>query len=623
MSQTAEQESVGAASAAAAPPATMADLSRMLSRCSNRRSAYRIGLDFIADQFESPYVALRLDVDGGSVEQHVSANPSAEQSWSRICDGLILRARYHQTSQARFFQSQGVDHVFAVLTVPLIKDADDAVGAVAVVVACDRHEVARARLSELQATTAIIDLQAEGSRQGPSPPEVSSAFSKVAAYKSLAEFCFALTNTLKSNLGCDQVALGMVRGKSVELTCISGFDDLHPRSPGSQFIQQAMCECLDAAEIVCYQVSDSEDRSKIKAGRHLHKKWSASLGASPVASIPIFSDGTCTAIVSIRNPTHKTFSQRQLEKVQELVSPLAQGMMLLERANLSATRRARQYFVELGKSLADSGSPRRNYAIALLLAIAAWVAFGTISYRPAVSCVLEADGELQLSAPYAGTVAESFVRPGERVTAGQILARMDTRSLETERDQLQSELRRAQAVMTEAAQSGDLSRATEAHAEAAIASAQMHLVEQKLQAAAIRAPHDGVILEGRLEPRVGEVVALGEPLMKFAPQDQWKVHVHVPDHLAVQIAEGQLAELATAARPDVISPLRIDRIHAASQVEQGENVFTAEASFEGTPPDWIRAGMTGTTRVDVGRRPVWWVWAHRVVDSLRLLVWRM
>ncbi len=586
-----------------APVLAPAELVKKLEECTSLRSAYTAGLAYLAERFESPYAALRLDVDNSSADESIAASDSAKKSWSRHCDGMLLSSRYHQTSQARFFRSAGVDRTFAVLAVPLENKVDGGIGSVAVVLPCERRDMAAARLSELHAIAAVIDLQAEACRKRSRPSPQASVLAKVAAHQSLEEFCFALTNSLKTNLNCDQVALGLVRGKGVRLACVSGFDDLYPRSPGSQLIQQAMCECLDAGEVVCYQSENEKNGARVTTGHHLHKQWYASLGASPVASIPLFVQDNCVAVVSLRNPGGSPFKRDQLAKVQELVAPMMTGLLLLERANRSALRRAGDAAGRFLHGFVEPGSMKRKLAAAALLLAASWVAFGKIEYRLAAPCLVEPTGDLQLSAPFEGAIAASFVQPGDRVVDGQVLARMDTQTLVAEREKLLSELRRARVITRQASMAGDVAQAARAHSEAGIAQAQLKITEQKIAAAEIRAPAAGVILEGRLEPRLGEVVSLGEPLMRFAPQGQWKINVHVPEHSAAELVEGQVATAAISARPEIANELRITQVEAASQVEGGKNVFTAEAEFAGARPSGcVRAcgAWRGSTR-GVGR----------------------
>lgn len=623
MSQSTQSPPVEKASESRAPTHSASGLVAMLKGCTSLRSAYLSGLKYVAEKFNSPFVALRLDVDSGTVKEHVASNNSATKAWSRHCDGMMLSSRYRQNSQAKFFAAKGIKQTFAVLSVPLTNQEDGSIGAMAVVVACDRRDLASALLSELFAITAIIDLQAQASRRPPGARQETSALSKVAAHASLNEFCFTLTNSLKSNIGCDQVALGLVRGKSVKLFCVSGFDDVYPRSPGSQQIQQAMCECLDAGELVCYQAESESDESRVTTGHHLHKQWYASLGASPVASIPLFVAEKCVAVVSLRNPGGNSFSRPLLAKVQELVTPMMPGLLLLERADQTALQRALKETGSFAKSFTQPGSIRRKVFAAVLLVTAAWVIFGKTEYRLAVPCTVQSTDDLQLSAPFEGAIAEAFVRPGDEVTAGQVLVRMDTDALESQRDKLLAELRRANIATLQASTNGNVAEAAESQADRDIAKVRLEVVERKLAEATIRAPSNGIILEGQLEPRLGEIVSLGEPLLRFAPSGRWDVDILVPDSSAAEIQIGQLVNVAVSARPEITNPMRIVLINAESQVEQGQNVFAAEAEFEGSPPKWLRAGMTGVARVEVGRRPVWWVWAHRAIDSVRLQLWKL
>lgn len=623
MTQSIQSSPVEKSTTQGAPIHSASDLVASLRKCTSLRSAYATGLKYIAEKFNSPYAAFRLDVDSGTVEDHIAANDSATKAWSRHCDGMMLSTRYRQNSQAKFFAANGIKQIFAVLSVPLTNQQDGSIGAMAVVIACERRDLAAALLSELFAITAIIDLQAQTARQPASQKQETSALAKVAAHASLNEFCFTLTNSLKSNIGCDQAALGLVRGKSVKLYCVSGFDDVYPRSPGSQQIQQAMCECLDAGEVVCFQAESESDEGRVTTGHHLHKQWYASLGASPVASIPLFVGEKCVAVVSLRNPGGSSFTRPLLSKVQELVTPMMPGLLLLERANQTALQRGRQEIVTFTKSFSQPGGTRRKVLAAGLLIAAAWVIFGKTEYRLAVPCKVQTTDDLQLSAPFEGAIAEAFVRPGDEVTAGQALVCMDTDALESQRDKLLAELRRADIVTVQASMNGNVAEAAESQADSEIAKVQLKVIKQKLADATIRAPSDGVILEGRLEARLGEVVSLGEPLLRFAPAGRWDVDILVPDSSAAEIQIGQTANVAVSARPEITSPMRIVQINAASQVEQGQNVFAAEAEFEGSPPKWLRAGMTGVARVEVGQRPVWWVWAHRVIDSVRLQLWKL
>ncbi|MCH7925548.1 MAG: diguanylate cyclase, partial [Planctomycetes bacterium] len=74
---------------------------------------------------------------------------------------------------------------------------------------------------------------------------------------------------------------------------------------------------------------------------------------------------------------------------------------------------------------------------------------------------------------------------------------------------------------------------------------------------------------------------------------------------------------ASYARPEESRPFRIERIIPKAQVENGRNVFVAEARIGGRA-DWIRPGLEGVAKIQVGRRGVWWITLHRAIDYLRM-----
>ena len=52
----------------------------------------------------------------------------------------------------------------------------------------------------------------------------------------------------------------------------------------------------------------------------------------------------------------------------------------------------------------------------------------------------------------------------------------------------------------------------------------------------------------------------------------------------------------------------------------GHNVYVAEAYI--TPDaEWMRPGMEGVARIEVGPRRVWWITLHKCIDYLRLNYW--
>jgi len=144
-----------------------------------------------------------------------------------------------------------------------------------------------------------------------------------------------------------------------------------------------------------------------------------------------------------------------------------------------------------------------------------------------------------------GRIAERLVRRGQRVEAGEVLARLDERDLRARVDSARSALSQARAEATlagqELARIRDLFKRDVATRQqldqavsrqrattAAVDSAQARLVEARnaLDYAELRAPFGGVLTA--LLADAGDVVAVGQPVLRLAGDDRL-VEVAVPE----------------------------------------------------------------------------------------------
>jgi hypothetical protein len=78
--------------------------------------------------------------------------------------------------------------------------------------------------------------------------------------------------------------------------------------------------------------------------------------------------------------------------------------------------------------------------------------------------------------------------------------------------------------------------------------------------------------------------------------------------------------MTLASRPDVRLPVVVERIDPLAEVRDGRNVFRVRARLL-ERPDWLRPGMEGVARLDVGPRPYPWIWTRRAINWVRMRLW--
>ena len=606
-------------------------IASLAKSCTSAEDLYTQVLQLIASHYDSPYAALHISNRCGAIERRVSSGDKAEKAWKQMCEGLLLGATYNKVASARRYDSATDSGRFAVLTAP-IRDNSKRQGAIAVVVQCLDRDLAEARLHELRALLlAVSGLSARATHGSPTVPIAAdsqrvndfSGPAKASGYENLYEFAFAITNNLKAKLNCEQISLGMVRRGRVRVLCISGFDKLYPRNPGVQLIQQAMAECLDADHPLVFQKHDQWAGQVASSGHRLHKAWHDRTGGAAVASVPLKVGESCVAVLSLRNQATRPFRSEELEKASKLVTPLAPGLLLLEKASRSISSHMVE---EMGRCLVRLLPQHRFVRVGLsasLLWACTWLLFGKQAYVVTVPCEIVPAHTVHIAAPFQGVIRSAHVKPGDRVRTQDLLLSMQTHALNLERERLLAALEMAKLEMTQAAAEKDVISSSQGRARLRVVEADLRIVDHKIRAAEVRAPSDGFILSGEVMPRVGEVVPLGEPLLKFAQCNAWSVSLHVHEHAAPYVAAGQSGEFTTHARPEEKNTCLLNRVMSTAEVIDGNNVIRAEATVQGETPQWLRSGMKGVARIDTGRYAVWWVWLHRAIDAVRLQLWKL
>jgi len=109
-----------------------------------------------------------------------------------------------------------------------------------------------------------------------------------------------------------------------------------------------------------------------------------------------------------------------------------------------------------------------------------------------------------ISSPIDGFIAEIEVEPTDRVTEGQLLARLDRREIELEAATLDSEVVVAEAAFRAAMADQDGESTGIARARLAQARAQRAGLEQQLNRTDLTSPIDGLVIASDVTPCFGQ-----------------------------------------------------------------------------------------------------------------------
>jgi RND family efflux transporter MFP subunit len=184
-----------------------------------------------------------------------------------------------------------------------------------------------------------------------------------------------------------------------------------------------------------------------------------------------------------------------------------------------------------------------------------------------------------------GQLLEVRVREGDRVNAGQVLARYDDRIARAELDkalaaraQAEAEHDRAERLVAEGFLSQDaMTRAATARDTAR---AEVRLLEARLQQMTLTAPIDGVVSQRLVEP--GDATAKHEHLLTLIDPHRLVTEVEVSELALPRLRVGNSARVRIDALGDTAHPGRILRIHPA--LDPATRNGRVEVVLEPLPP---------------------------------------
>jgi multidrug resistance efflux pump len=215
------------------------------------------------------------------------------------------------------------------------------------------------------------------------------------------------------------------------------------------------------------------------------------------------------------------------------------------------------------------------------------------------------------------------VRPGETVTAGQVLMGLDTRELALERDKWAAEMSQLDKQYREALSKDDAAPIMIARAKLEQAQSQHELALRQLERSTLRAPMDGIVLSGDLTQSVGMPLKRGQELMTIAPDRGWRIVAEVEEQEIAALREGQVMQVLFAGLAGS-EPLRfpVTRIAPVATQADGRNVFEVEGA-PAAEASGLRPGMRGVARLEIGERALGAIWWERLQHAWRRLAWRL
>lgn len=254
--------------------------------------------------------------------------------------------------------------------------------------------------------------------------------------------------------------------------------------------------------------------------------------------------------------------------------------------------------------------------------------------RVSTPMVLEAGKTWHVRALVPGKVKQVYVRQGDTVKAGQLLATLENPQITAEERVANQQYALATSALRNGQEHSDPNATASATGKIARIEEELEVMRRQVEGLELRAPFDGTLEAPGVEQKSGEYLAAGEEFAKVVDRNTMRARILVRDLDLQDIHVGAPAKVKVLPFPFRTFNGQVERIKpaAASDVpvaqteklermgQQLTNYIAVDMEFpnaDGT----LTEGMTGTAKVAGKARPLGWQMGRSLWRWLRGEIW--
>jgi multidrug resistance efflux pump/GAF domain-containing protein len=221
-----------------------------------------------------------------------------------------------------------------------------------------------------------------------------------------------------------------------------------------------------------------------------------------------------------------------------------------------------------------------------------------------------------------GLLAEILVNEGDAVAEGNVLAVLRDDEIRMQIQESNGALAVAEREAASAQQRGDESAARIAQIDVRQLSAQLDILDERLERTRLKAQVAGVVLTQRPDEMLGEWLGAGETFVTLGRTDRLEVEAHVHQRDIERVEMGQRVRLKVPALPHYTFIGTVTEIapHADSTIADAPT-FVVRAWLDNSE-GLIKPGMEARAKIVGPRRPFGWWMARPVVRWAQMHFWR-
>lgn len=446
--------------------------------------------------------------------------------------------------------------------------------------------------------------------------ELLEFFSLIRKEDNFLRASLSFVNEISLKYNASRVSLGWKTNEYIKTKALSNLDTFDKKSEAIILLETAFEECADQQNSIF--LNNQKDEINIT---RCHNKYLQANNLKALVSFPIIVEDEVVGVLTLEN-NQDYFLEEDLILIQICIEQLAYWMNELYKKDKWLGARLYDKFINSISWYFGANNSFLKFIGTTISLILLWSIFFKIDYKIEAKATLETDNVAYLSAPYDGFVKDVKYHSGDEIKKDEILITLDSEELLLKEIEAQADVSRFSRETEKARANKELANMNISIARVEQAQSILKRTKYYLDQSQIKSPFDGIIVDGDKKDLMGSPVSKGDLLIKVANTADIYVKFKVSETDIDELRIDQDGELKLLSEPGVYYPIKVNRIIPLAQTDsESGNIFILKANFLNGQKNWWRPGMSGVTKINVGKKRVIWIATHKTIDFFKMYFW--
>jgi RND family efflux transporter MFP subunit len=408
----------------------------------------------------------------------------------------------------------------------------------------------------------------------------------------------------------ERAAIALEQHGRLQLKAVSGMEQINRDDPDVSRLR----EMLQWASILNEEIFVTQKTDEISAereeSREKFRHYFAKSGMRGLYVVPLADEEGRLGVLSFESSDPDFLSEVHFEMIKVIAS---QATVALRNASLYQEVPfigiLEPLIQKKNKFKALPGSERAA-VLAFVAAVAIFLAAVPIPMRVDGDAMVAAAATARVEPAVDGVVRSVYVREGEHVNRGAVLADLDDWDYLAAVSAAQAKYQSAMSEANRALAANDGAQAGIQQVQAQYWASQVHRMEAELEKTHLRAPIAGWVTTPHVEDMAGRKLSAGDGFAEVQDSSAASIDIAVDEADLVLLRTGNRAAIKLEGYPAQTFHGNVTVVSPESHMADDRRVFYARVALPNAP-GVMRPGMRGEGKIFVGWRPIGFVLLRR------------